>query len=178
MNHLKSIPSRAHALRLALVGSLAACLMLPLGAAHAASTTADASATVVEPIAITKSADLAFGKFSAGTGGTVVVDTDGNRTVTSGVVLLTGTPGAAATFDVSGDNGATYAITLPTGPATLTGGSGSDEMSVDTWVSAPDATGTLTSGTETVKVGATLTVGSAQAPGVYNGSFSVAVEYN
>lgn len=178
MYSFKSASSCAHALRLAPAGLLAACAVLQAPAAQAADATANASATVVQPIAISKSADLGFGKFSAGTGGTIVLDTSGDRTASGGVVLLTGTGGAAATFDVTGDAGATYAITLPSGAETLTRTSGTETMSVASWVSAPAATGTLTSGAETVSVGATLTVGNAQVAGEYSGSFNVAVEYN
>lgn len=178
MTNFKSISSRARALGLASATLLATAGLFQTNVALAASATAGSSATVVEPIAITKTADLVFGKFSAGTGGTVVVDTDGARTVTGGVVLLTGTGGAAASFNVTGDADATYAITLPSGTEALTRDAGSETMDAGTWVSSPAATGTLTAGAQTVTVGATLTVASAQVAGTYNGTFAVTVEYN
>lgn len=144
--------------------------------AYAASATGNATATVIAPIAITNTADLAFGKFAASTGGTVVMDPAGARTATGAVVLSTVTPGAAASFDVTGDNNATYAISLPAS-ATIT--SGAVNMTVDTFTSTPSATGTLSAtGAQTVTVGGTLTVASAQAAGAYTGTFSVTVEYN
>jgi hypothetical protein len=52
-------------------------------------------------------------------------------------------------------------------------------MSVDTFISTPSATGTLSGGgAQTINVGGTLTVGSAQVVGSYTGTFSVSVEYN
>ena len=51
-------------------------------------------------------------------------------------------------------------------------------MTVASFVSNPSGTGLLTAGAQTLLVGGTLTVGSAQAPGNYTGSFTVAVDYN
>ncbi len=53
-------------------------------------------------------------------------------------------------------------------------------MTVDTWTSSPTPTGTLTGGTETLTVGATLNVGASQAAGTYiSGTpFDVTVNYN
>lgn len=168
--------------RRALSAALASALVLG-GAgfgvnAYAASATGNATATVIAPIAISNTADLAFGKFAASTGGTVVMSPASGRTATSAVVLSTVTPGAAASFNVTGDNNATYAITLP-GTATITHTNTIDTMSVGTFTSTPSATGTLSgAGAETVAVGGTLTVASAQLAGAYTGTFSVTVEYN
>ncbi|MFZ3042283.1 MAG: DUF4402 domain-containing protein [Thiobacillus sp.] len=171
-----NINFKQRALKLALVSAFA------LGGAalgvngHAASATGNATATVITPIAIANTADLAFGKFAASTGGTVVMSPAGTRTATGAVVLSTVTPGAAASFDVTGDNNATYAITLP---ATASIASGANTMTVDTFTSTPSATGTLSAtGAETVTVGGTLTVASAQVAGAYTGTFDVTVEYN
>lgn len=144
---------------------------------QAASATSTADATVITPISITNTAGLNFGKFAAGTGGTVVMAADGTRTKTGAVVLATGTSGAVASFDIAGDANATYAITLPSVDQSIA--SGANTMVVKTFTSSPATSGTLSStGASTVKVGATLTVGSAQAVGTYTGSFSVSVEYN
>ncbi len=171
---------KQHALKLALVSAFA------LGAAalgvngYAESGTGTATATVIAPIAISDStADLAFGKFAASTGGTVVMAPAGTRTATGAVVLSTVTPGNAASFNVTGDNNATYAITLP-GTATITHTDTINNMSVGTFTSSlPLGVGTLSgAGAETVTVGGTLTVASGQAAGAYTGTFSVTVEYN
>ncbi|KQW02880.1 hypothetical protein ASC87_00560 [Rhizobacter sp. Root1221] len=133
---------------------------------------------MVAPIAISNTAGLVFGKFSAGSGGTVVMSTASVRSKSGGVVLLTGTAGSAAAFDVTGDAAATYAITLP-GSATVTHTDTLTTMSLGTFVSNPSATGTLSGGgAQTVNVGATLTVANAQLAGSYSGTYSVSVEYN
>ena len=158
-----------------LVTATAGGMVLASGSASAASDTATASATVMQSISITKNNDLDFGAFSPSTGGTVVIGTDSSRSKTSAVVLSSSDTGNRAQFTVTGTADATYAITLP-GSATLTG-PGTD-MSVGTFTSNPSGTGTLTGGSETLYVGATLTVASGQTAGAYTGTFDVSVEYN
>jgi hypothetical protein len=53
-------------------------------------------------------------------------------------------------------------------------------MTVDTWTSTPTPTGTLTGGTQTLTVGATLHVAGSQLAGVYSSAtpFDVTVNYN
>lgn len=139
--------------------------------------TANATAEVIAPIAITKSADLRFGKFAAGaTAGTVVIAPAGTRTQSGGVVLSALDAGGAASFSVTGDTTATYTITLPSSAASIT--SGANTMSVGTFTSSPSATGALTAGAQTLTVGGTLSVGVSQATGSYTGTFDVTVQYN
>lgn len=146
---------------------------------HAATASANATATVVTPIGISKSADLLFGKFVANNGGTVVMATNGTRTATGGVVLFNqSSTSNAASFAVTGEGSYTYAITLPgDGTVNLSDGA-SHSMALNSFVSNPSGTGTLTSGAQTLLVGSTLTVSNAQAPGSYTGSFNVSVDYN
>jgi hypothetical protein len=148
-------------------------------ALHAAQATSSATAEVMTPIAISNNAALRFGKFSALTGGTVVISAAGARSATGAVVLSSTNAGGAASFDVSGDNNATYAITLP-GSATITHSvDNTKTMSIGTFTSNPSGTGTLSAGgAQTGTVGATLTVGNAQTTGSYSGTFDVSVEYN
>lgn len=150
--------------------------------AFAANTTASSSGTVVAPIAITKAADLAFGSFAAVTGGSVTVSTSGARTVGGAVLALGGTP-AAAKFDVTGETGATYTISV-VGDATLTSGADTMAFAVASDLTGANATtgtvasGTLTAGAQSIFVGGTLTVASAQPAGTYSGNITATVEYN
>jgi Domain of unknown function (DUF4402) len=146
---------------------------------------ANATATIITPIAIAKTSDLGFGKLAVGaTGGTVavsaadVVTIGGTGNTISQPAANTGNP-AAAVFAVTGEAAFTYAITLPAdGTVTLSDGA-THTMAVNGFVSNPSATGTLSGGgSQTLKVGATLTVGNNQTPGAYTGSFSVTVAYN
>jgi len=143
--------------------------------------TASTPANIITPIAITKDIDMNFGNIAVSPtlGGTVVLPTTGVRTKTGGVTLpvVTGTV-TAASFTVTGEGSSTYSITLPTSAITLTGPSGT--MTVDNFVSTPSSTGTLSSGTQEVKVGATLNVAAAQAAGTYTNASDlfVTVNYN
>ena len=150
--------------------------------ANAQSTaTATATATVITPISISKTADMSFGNLAvqSSTGGTVVLAPAGTRTSTSGVTLpaAAGTVTAAA-FTVNGSGSSTYAITLPSS-VTLTRASGTETMSAASFTSNPSSTGALSSGTQNISVGATLTVAAGQVAGTYNsGNFDVTVNYN
>jgi len=121
---------------------------------------------------------LAFGAFTAGSGGSVTVAPGGGRMAGGGVILVTqaGTPGAAE-FTVSGTPDAMFSISLPAdGTVTLSDGA-SASMALNGFTSSPPATGVLTGGTAAIRVGATLSVGSLQGTGSYSGSFNVTVNY-
>jgi len=146
------------------------------------SATANASATIITPITITKvvGADMNFRNIAVNaTPGTVVLTPGGTRSLTGGCTLpaSAGTVTAAA-FTVTGLAAATYSITLPGVATTIV--SGANNMTVDTWTSTPNASGTLAGGTDNLTVGATLHVGASQAAGTYTSAdpFSVTVNYN
>lgn len=151
------------------------------GQTQTASATANTTATIVTPIAIVQTTDLEFGNVavSATNAGTVAMSTNSTRTVTGGCTLpaTTGTTTAAA-FTVTGASGFTYAITLPA--SVSIDDNNSNTMLVNGFVSDPDGTGTLSGGTETLKVGATLNVAAGQAAGTYesDNDFEVTVAYN
>jgi len=147
------------------------------------SATASAAATILTPIAISNTIDMDFGNLaSSGTTGTCVLATDNSRSTTGGVTTMAGGTPTAASFTVTGVAAATYTITLPAGATTVS--DGTNTMTIDTWASNPSGTGTLTGGTSTLLVGATLNVGINQPGGVYNtsnvlgsGEFTVTVNY-
>lgn len=129
-------------------------------------------------IVIVNTQALAFGSFAAGSGGSVTVSAGGMRSAGGGVALLSAGAGTAAQFAVSGDANLTYAISLPgNGVVSLT--SGSNSMTLNNFTSSPNLTGALSvGGSQTLAVGATLSVGSNQASGSYSGTFDVTVNYN
>jgi len=163
-----------------LLASLMAAGFMLSGQAMAADATASASATIVTPIAISKTTDMSFGGVLATAGaGTVVLATNNDRTAV-GVTLVDAATGTAAEFLVQGQPGYTYAITLPASTS-LTGTGAA--MTVDEFTSNPGTTGTLAAsgdnaGKQDLLVGATLNVGETQAAGTYTGTFSVTVAYN
>jgi hypothetical protein len=145
------------------------------------SATGSASATIVTPIALAKTQDMNFGNVAvSATAGTVVLTPAGTRSSTGGVTLPT-TAGTvtSASFTVTGAPNYTYSITLPSTATTIT--SGVNNMTVNTFTSNPTPTGLLNgSGTQTLKVGATLNVSASQPAGAYTAAtpFSVTVNYN
>lgn len=163
-----------------LITGTIALLGFTTGSFAQVSATATATATIVAPIAITKTVDMNFGNVAASTlAGDVILLPDNSRTFTGGVRLpvVQGTI-TAASFTVSGEGTNTFAITLPTTDLVLSSGV-SNTLIVNTFTSTPSLTGTLAAGTQTVTVGATLHVGASQAPGVYtSGNFTVTVNYN
>lgn len=130
---------------------------------------------------------LTFGTFVAGTGGTVTIGAStGARSATGGVMLINSSY-RAAWFTVSCVAGvgadtctstSIYSID-PVAGITLT--SGANSMSVGNFsvysVNTANSSGQLSGGTDSLKVGATLTVGNNQARGSYSGSFQVTVAY-
>lgn len=131
-------------------------------------------------ITISNTSGLTFGKFAAGSGGTILIDANGARTRSGGVVLLSSGAGAAATFNIndpdSGNLNKTYIITLPANN-TVALADGSNSMAVNDFMSNPSDSGIMTTGAQTLTVGATLSVGANQPVGNYSGSFSVIVNY-
>jgi len=145
--------------------------------------TASSTATIVTPIAITKTVDMNFGNVSVnGSLGTVVLAPAGTRSTTGGVTTpaTVGTV-TAASFDITGQASYTYSITLPAAPVTLTHTNAVNTMTASTFTSSPTPTGTLSvGGTQTITVGATLNVAGSQLAGVYATltPFTVTVNYN
>jgi hypothetical protein len=141
---------------------------------------ANATAKIITPIAISKVNDMVFGTVAASAaGGTVVLSTAGARSAT-GVGLGVATGVMAAQFTVTGDNGAAYSVTLPdNATVTLTSANAVGETPMAVTDFTKSTAGTLTGGTETFTVGATLHLNAAQAQATdYTGTFNVTVNYN
>jgi hypothetical protein len=145
-----------------------------------ATATAVTNATIIAPIAITKTADLNFGNIVALTSAaTVTIDPAGIRSSSNPLSLPTATAGtiSAASFDVTGLEDATYSIVLP---GSFNVSDGTNTMEVNTFTSTPTPAGLLTGGTQILTVGATIDVGANQATGTYTNAnaLSVTVAYN
>jgi hypothetical protein len=118
---------------------------------------------------------LSFGIFAPNNSGSVIIDTNGNRSATGGVYLLGGSWGQGR-FDINGDPSCTYAISLPT---SVSLSNGAQTMTVDTFESNPSTTGQLDgAGYQQLEIGATLRVNTSQQDGNYNGIYTVIVNYN
>jgi hypothetical protein len=172
---------KRNTLRAAAAIALAA---LAVGSYAATSASNTATAEVVTPLGITAGTELNFGTIAGGDAvGTVIMSAAGARDKTGDAQLLAGTTPTAATFNVTGAAGKTYAVTLPAdGIVTLTGQTDDTKtMAVNTFTysAASGQTPTIAGhGTDTISVGGTLSVGATQTSQTYQGSFNVSVIYN
>jgi len=145
------------------------------GSGNTSTATGTATATIVAPIVLTHpaSASLNFGRFTRGTGGTVIVTASGAGSVGSDVTFVPGSTTAADSFTVAGDANRSYSIATTGGNVR----SGATNLAFTTTPSA--ATGTLSaSGTGSFTVGGTLTVTGTAPTGAYTGTYSATVAYN
>lgn len=167
----KSVSLRSLVCAIALFGA---------GQAVAEILTANVGAGILTPISLNKVDDLAFGRFTSSTGGTIVLPpfADPFRMWTAGIVVDFAAPATAAKFTIGGVSGSTFSIALPTTVSLSDGGI--NTMTVDTFTSNLDLTAETipVAGTTDLFVGGTLTVGAAQANGTYTGAFDVSVNYN
>jgi hypothetical protein len=178
---------KQHSLKIALISAIALGATALSGAASAANNaSATATANVVTPIAVTSTANLAFGNFYPGaTAGTVAVNTNGARTVSGGVLTASGgvTP-TAAQFDVTGTANAIYTISYATGVTLAGPGAPMALTQVSDLTAAGGASGLVASGTlsaggaQSLFIGGTLAVAANQVAGAYSGSITATVDYN
>jgi hypothetical protein len=145
--------------------------------------TGNISAEVIEAITAVEYSPMSFGRFSTGDqGGEIVIPPQGPAISTSTVVTA-GSDINPAIFSVSGARDATFSVTLPQGPTTLTSSTGEGVMLVTDWSASSEKgsdTFVLNEGIQKVKVGATLRVGTMDEnpKGVYTGSYQVTFAYN
>ena len=147
-----------------------------------------ASAVVVQPLTITSATALSFGSFVAGKGGTVTIPSVSPYTRTStSLVSGTGTSlslvasnqGSVSNISISGIEGTTYTVTLPTVPTTLSTGVGGATMRMTTITSnLVGLAGTIpSSGAQIFQIGGTLEVGANQQSGTYSATLPITISY-
>lgn len=175
----------------ATLAAAAACAVLCANSAAAkeiAQATGRSDAVVVTRLSLIKVEDLNFGKIVAGpTAGTIVINPNGTRTSTGGV-LAVGDGFNPASFAGYGFRNQTVQISVGSNTPTIRRVGGTETMRFDTFTigSAPPTTLTTTPRTFRINsttgmfafdLGATLRVGARQASGMYTGTFSVTINY-
>ncbi len=133
-----------------------------------------------QQIVLNAARGMDFGRFVAGSGGTVILSPTGVRSRTGGVILLNSPAVGQAAFNVgkSSNGGGNKAVIIsvpPNGSVRLN--SGANSMALNTFVSNPGALVSVPNGGTTVSVGATLSVAPNQPPGNYSGSFPMTVNF-
>lgn len=139
---------------------------------------ANASANIIAPITLTKVTDLVFGDIVPNTtAGTVVMNTSGTVTGTTGGVTALASTRNAATFTVAGQTGRAYTVS-PIANITISNVAGPDMIINPSSDCGGGACVVGVAGGTTVRVGGTLNVGANQPAALYTGTFSVTVTYN
>ncbi|SDS40552.1 protein of unknown function [Christiangramia echinicola] len=82
-----------------------------------------ASVTIIEPIEIRNNANMNFARIDAQGGGSVILNPDNTRSVIGNVKLEKSARVSAAVFEVKGQNGYTYDISIPPGEYVMVNGS-------------------------------------------------------
>jgi len=138
-------------------------------------------ANILRSIAISKASDLIFGRVIkplAGTGTVTIDPTSGARTVDAGVQGLDSPIPGRASFNVTGEGGQTFSVSVPatfqmTGPAPITVTTSSSVGATATLSSSLGSAGALLIG-----VGGSAPISASTINGDYSGSFIVTVAYN
>lgn len=147
----------------------------------------NASAQILADIAITADQALEFGAIgNVAGGGSVVIPTSGAAQLTDVTHPVATNVGQQGTFNVLGAANATYTITLSASAVLTNQGAAGGTMNISSFLCDPRnnpgvnaLSGVLSAaGTETLNIGATLTVAAAQNPGLYTGTYNVQVDYN
>ncbi|WP_420382266.1 DUF4402 domain-containing protein [Novosphingobium sp.] len=159
----------------ALSGVFGAAATANAASGNTATAAGTATATIVAPIVLihTPGAALNFGKFTVGTGGTVVVTATGTGTTTSDVGFV---PGGSTTtadqFSLTGDISRAFGITTTNGTIS----NGAKSMAFTTAPSSASGT-TSATGTYNFTVGGTLTAVGTETAGAYTGTYNATVVY-
>ena len=148
------------------------------------SATATASATLLTPISISKTADMSFGTLASNAvGGSVTLTPAGVISASgTGVRIMNNSTGAAASFTVTGEAGQSFSISHP---ATITLTSGSNTLTVNSIINdvtnSNSGSGTVaTGGTKVINLGGVLVVPANAPKGTYSNTsdLTVTVNYN
>ncbi|WP_298471222.1 DUF4402 domain-containing protein [uncultured Erythrobacter sp.] len=192
MRSLSSILRACAKGRFAVCGSFAAALALtPTGAAaQSESASFDARAALIEPLTITKLADLDFGDIIGSSGGTIVLTPDALATCTASAGLVQTNQCQPAVFGGSASFNQRVRIRRPVGNTITLTGPGDDMTVTDITINGSPSLRRVRSnpnwerfridtldGTFIFRVGGTLNVNPNQGPGLYTGTFEIRIDY-
>jgi hypothetical protein len=161
--------------------SAGALLVLILGLAGTdlrAQAEGTATANIVKGLVVEETAELQFGSLIAGGGGTVTVGPDGSRVSSVGITLMPAgfSAGSFDVYDLLGRGNRKFAFTVLDTSISVTRQSGSETMIVDAFTHDALTSQPWNRAPDTINVGARLTIGAAQRPGVYVGTYRVRVD--
>ena len=147
------------------------------------SATGHVIAEIIPVFTATETSQLNFGRFSPGPqGGKIILSPQGSVSVLGSIYKGTGMHNAAS-FYVTGDQDASFSITLPENPVILKHTTSPKTMTIDNWLSVPApgaGMGSLQNGSQTIYIGATLNVGTLNdnPVGIYTGTYEISFDFN
>ncbi|WP_051935710.1 DUF4402 domain-containing protein [Salegentibacter sp. Hel_I_6] len=149
----------------------------PLFSQASATANFTASAKIIQPIGITTTNNMQFANIDAKNGGAVILTPENTRITNGDLELAEGGNISAATFEVTGQTGFAFGISLPKGSHRLT--NGGESMLIQDFTTNYDGSSLAGDG-KTIRVGASLIVNPNQEPGDYktNSDLQVTVNYN
>ena len=143
-----------------------------------------ASARIIKPITIAYVRTLAFGDLAELGGGDVTIANTSSGTSVAGgagVKVVASNTSTSAQFTVTGDPNATFAVSLPADGVAFVQAAGTPTAKMYLKAFATDIETkklAVVTGTQTIYVGATLTVPASATVDTYSGTFAVTVAYN
>lgn len=152
-----------------------------------------ASATVVAPLAIASTVDLAFGQVATDADGTVVMTAAASPDVSttggaSALIVTDGFPRTAGKIAITGLADAKFNLTfsstveLVKGSATYAATPALEKMEITAVSSSEDGAASEiamgSGGTKDIYFGGTLNITTEQVTGSYSGTFTVTISYN
>lgn len=133
-----------------------------------------------QQLVLNNTRSLDFGRFVAGSGGTITISANGVRSRTGGIVLLnspsTGQAGFTVNRATNGGGNKAIVISVPAN-GSIRLSSGANSMAVSNFVNNPTNILAVPTGGATLSIGATLTVAPNQPAGTYSGSFPLTVNF-
>ena len=140
---------------------------------------ADVSLEIVQSIDISKSKDMNFGQITLGSsGGELTLGTDGVLATTGGIEIFDDANTEPAEFTVSGESNALYTVTLPSDNEVKITGVNNSSEEIDLKTFSHNSTEELDAqGAETFQVGAIAEIDASNEVDVYQGDFTVSVDY-
>jgi hypothetical protein len=149
----------------------------PIFSQASATATFTASATIIQPIGITTTTNMHFANIDAKNGGVVILTPENTRISNGDLHLVEGGTVSAASFEITGQKGYTFGISLPNGSHRLT--NGSESLLLQDFTTDYKG-GNLAGDKKTVRIGASLIVNPNQQPGDYKttSELQITVNYN
>ncbi|MDJ0641317.1 MAG: DUF4402 domain-containing protein [Erythrobacter sp.] len=176
----------------AILGPVAAALALAPAsvAAQSNSGSFDSRAALIEPLTITKLADLDFGDIIGASGGTIILTPEALPTCTATGGLIQTNECQPAVFGGSAQFNQRIRVRRPIGNTITLSGPGADMTVTDITINGTPSLRPVRSnpnwerfrintldGTFIFRVGGTLNVNPNQAPGLYTGTFEIRLDY-